>query len=406
MHPLRLALHNELHSRPSIYFIEPAHVFHVTMLDEEGLMEEINKRLALETEGESQGLLTLDGGIAKWERHTEFLSLTLVMPITDSKEHWPAMPACMGALISDHQHLMIESSIILVENEGERQCDPEIYGFKDASGSEVGAGDAVVWSDFRLTDNGINRFLLINRRLNSYRLGRMVRRILEIETYRTMASLALPLAKSVSASLKIFEKELTALSDENASTTGLDAKKILDEISHLSARIVRCAARARQRFSATQAYSQLVFERIGELREGHVEGRQRIGIFIERRFRPTVRYCDATHQRLERLHGSVANLGDLLQARVQVEVEEQNAAILKSLNARAITQVKIQKAVEGLSIIAISYYFFSLLKLVYEGLHGLGIEISAKDFAMYIAPLAMTTFVLIGLRIIKAKTAD
>jgi uncharacterized membrane-anchored protein len=48
-----------------------------------------------------------------------------------------------------------------------------------------------------------------------------------------------------------------------------------------------------------------------------------------------------------RLAKSVANLGALLLARVQVEMEEQNAAILKSLNARADSQVKIQHAVEA-----------------------------------------------------------
>ncbi len=64
---------------------------------------------------------------------------------------------------------------------------------------------------------------------------------------------------------------------------------------------------------------------------------------------------------------SVANLGDLLQARVQVEMEDQNAEILRSLNARADAQIKIQRAVEGLSIIAITYYLINLFKLVYSG---------------------------------------
>jgi uncharacterized membrane-anchored protein len=71
-------------------------------------------------------------------------------------------------------------------------------------------------------------------------------------------------------------------------------------------------------------------------------------------------------QRLDVLAKSVANLGELLQARVQVEMEEQNAEILKSLNARADAQIKIQRAVEGLSIIAITYYVLSLLTLLYS----------------------------------------
>ncbi len=103
-----------------------------------------------------------------------------------------------------------------------------------------------------------------------------------------------------------------------------------------------------------------------------------MGKFIERRFRPGVRYCEATEKRLERLATNVANLGDLLQARVQVEVEEQNSKILAALDLRAMTQIRIQKAVEGFSIIAISYYLISVLKIIRETLSSLGVSIAPE----------------------------
>lgn len=408
MHPLRVDLHNELHARPSIYFNEPAHVFHMALLEEGNSLDRIIRKLEAEGEnanaqGSYQGLLTLDGFSMKWERHTEFLSLTLVVPKPAGSEFWPAIPDCLASLVAGHEHLIVECTQILVEAEDNWEGHTARYGFKDPSGSQIGAGDAVVWSDFRLSERRINRILLINRSLNAYRLGRMVRRLLEIETYRMIASLTLPVAKEVSSQLREFERELTLLSDENANASGTDARQILKRISALSARIVRHTARTRQRFSAAEAYSQIVFERISELRETHVQGCQRLGVFIERRFKPTLRYCSATHQRLERLSDSVANLGELLQARVQVEVEEQNGAILQSLNARATTQIKIQKAVEGLSIIAISYYLLSLFKLLYEGLHGLGVDLSPKDAGLYVAPLAIAIIGTIAYRIRKAQ---
>ncbi len=408
MYPLRVDLHNELHARPSIYFNEPAHVFHLALLEEGNALDRIVRKLEAEggntaSQGTSQGLLTLDGCSMKWERHTEFLSLTLVVPKPAGSEFWPAIPDCLASLVAGHEHLIVECTQILVEAEENWEGHTARYGFKDPSGSQIGAGDAVVWSDFRLSECGINRILLINRSLNAYRLGRMVRRLLEIETYRMMASLTLPVAKEVSGQLREFERELTVLSDENANASGTDARQILKRISALSARVVRHTARTRQRFSAAEAYSQIVFERIAELREAHVPGCQRLGIFIERRFKPTLRYCSATHQRLERLSDSVANLGELLQARVQVEVEEQNGAILQSLNARATTQIKIQKAVEGLSIIAISYYLLSLFKFLYQGLHGLGVDLSPKAAGFYVAPLAIAIICTIAYRIRKAQ---
>lgn len=197
MHPLRVDLHNELHARPSIYFNEPAHVFHMALIEEGSALDQIIRKLDPGPARDGahchlQGLLTLDGFSTKWERHTEFLSLTLVMPKPAGTEFWPALPDCLKSLIAGHEHLVVESSQILVESEESWEGHTARYGFKDPSGSQIGAGDAVVWSDFRLSEDGINRMLLINRSLNAYRLGRMVRRLLEIETYRMMASLTLP----------------------------------------------------------------------------------------------------------------------------------------------------------------------------------------------------------------------
>ncbi|WP_375738327.1 DUF3422 domain-containing protein [Pseudomonas boanensis] len=407
MHPLRKALHNELHSRPSIYFRDPAHVYHFAFADADDVCDALVDRLnqaadaSLASNG-SQGLLRLGENTLKWERHTEFFTLTLVVPKASGDEPWPPLPEALGQLVADHRHLLINADQVLVESEQDWTGDHAHYGFKDPSGSTLGGGDAIAWSDFRLTEDGINRILLVNRRLNAYRLGRMIRRLLEIETYRMMASLTLPVAQAVSLQLKEYDKELAALSDRNAEGTS-SAKALSADIASLSARIVRSTARTRKRFSATEAYSQIVFERITELREAHVGDCQRLGVFIERRFKPTVRYCAATDQRLVRLSQSVANLGDLLQARVQVEVEEQNSEILRSLNARADTQIKIQKAVEGLSIIAISYYLLSLFKLFYEGLHGVGVDISARTAMLVLAPVAALILGGIFLRIRKAK---
>lgn len=407
MHTLRKALHNELHSRPSIYFRDPAHVYHFAFADSENVCDTLVDRInqaadaPLATNG-SQGLLRLGENTLKWERHTEFFTLTLVVPRSAGGEYWPPLPAALESLVADHRHLLINADQVLVESEADWAGDPGAYGFKDPSGSNLGGGDAAAWSDFRLTEEGVNRILLVNRRLNAYRLGRMIRRLLEIETYRMMASLTLPVAQAVSLQLKDYDKELTQLSDRNAEGKS-SAKAVSADIAALSARIVRSTARTRQRFSATEAYAQIVFERITELRETHVGDCQRLGVFIERRFRPTVRYCAATDQRLVRLGQSVANLGDLLQARVQVEVEEQNSEILRSLNARADTQIKIQKAVEGLSIIAISYYLLSLFKLFYGGLHSLGLDISEKSAILVMTPVVALILGVIFMRIRKAK---
>ena len=82
---------------------------------------------------------------------------------------------------------------------------------------------------------------------------------------------------------------------------------------------------------------------------------------------------------------------------------EELIAILRSLNARADAQVKIQRAVEGLSIIAITYYLLNLFKLLYGGLNVLGLGLTARDGLMAMAPPVLLVLLVILLRIRQAK---
>jgi uncharacterized membrane-anchored protein len=406
MHPQRARLHNELHARPSIHFEEPAHLHHYAFLDTDGLAADILGRLS-EITGKSpdteaaQEVIDLGGQVLKWERHTEFFTLTLLVPRLGQGELWPAPPPLLAEVVARHQKVLINASLILVESEATWSGDAQTYGFRDPAGSWVGNGDASVWSDFQLTAAGVNRLLLVNRGLNAFRLGRMARRLLEIETYRMMASLALPVAKQMSVELHERELELGKLLDRN--TEEGSSRPLLAAISELSARLERSGARSRQRFSATEAYARIVFIRIEELCEERLGDRPRLGTFILRRFQPTVHYCAAINQRQESLAESVARFNDLLRTRAQVEIEEQNFEILHSLNERASSQLKIQKAVEGLSIIVISYYLFSLFKLGLQSLDALGVKVEPSIAAGVLGPLGLGIIGLLAWRIRRVK---
>ncbi|QTF92229.1 DUF3422 domain-containing protein [Halomonas sp. BM-2019] len=408
MHPLRERLHNELHARPSIHFCEPAHLHHYAFLDGDGVCEAILALLG-ELTGRPpdpeavQEILELDGQVLKWERHTEFLTLSLLVPRRDEGAFWPAPPEPLASLVESHRASLISATLLLVESAHRWAGDAGRYGFRDPAGSRIGDGDATVWSDFRLSEEGVNRLLLVNQGLDDFHLGRMTRRLLEIETYRMMASLALPLAKELGTELHDQERELGELSDRNAERQQESSRPLLASISALSARLERSGARSRQRFSATEAYARIVYARIEELRESRVGDSPHLGTFILRRFRPTVHFCAAINERQQGLAKSVARLNDLLRTRAQVEIEEQNAEMLRSLNERTSSQLKIQKAVEGLSLIVISYYLFSLFKLGLQSLGALGVAIVPAVAAAIIGPLGLGILAVLAWRIWRVK---
>ncbi len=408
MHPLREALHNELHARPSIHFAGPAHLHHYAMLEQEGQAEELLARIDALVDRERdpevvQEILEVDGMTLKWERHTEFFTLTLMVPRDPDGKLWPEPPPLLEALLMPCREQVVSATLLLVEAANRWAGSPEDYGFQGPAGSRVADGEATVWSDFRLTAEGVNRLLLINQALDGYRLGRMARRLLEIETYRMMASLALPLAREMRSELDAYERELDGLSVRNAEEQQKSSRPLLAAISELSSRLEHASARSRMRFSATEAYGRIVDARIEELREIKVGDGPRLGVFIQRRFQPLVRFCAAIHRRQEELAESVARLNDLLRTRAQVEIEEQNAEMLRSLNERTSSQLKIQKAVEGLSIIVISYYLFSLFKLGLQSLDALGVPIVPQVAAAIIAPLGLGILAVLSWRIWRVK---
>ena len=68
----------------------------------------------------------------------------------------------------------------------------------------------------------------------------------------------------------------------------------------------------------------------------------------------------------------LARAADLLRTRVDVELEQQNQELLKSMNARTRLQLRLQTTVEGLSVAAITYYVVGLFGYLVKAAHDSG----------------------------------
>ncbi len=231
---------------------------------------------------------------------------------------------------------------------------------ESTAASHVADGQATVVGDFRIHEDGFSRFaVLTNPSTGNRRLGRIVTRLIEIENYRMLAMLALPMARDVADRLSEIEAELTGLISEFSTETRND-REMLVQLSRLSAAIEAVSAETAFRFSASAAYSELVDQRIQTLREHRAADRQTLSEFMARRFKPAMRTCKATEARLHELAERASRTVQLLSARVNVAVETQNQDLLESMNSRAEMQLRLQRTVEGLSVVAISYYAVSL----------------------------------------------
>ncbi|MGY5775305.1 DUF3422 domain-containing protein [Rhizobium sp. LEGMi135b] len=380
-HPARMELHNELHARPSLYFDGDANVWHVAIVRDLAAPRIPTELFGLEgvkTTGNGRhGIASVGAGRLKWEAHSEFVTLTYIEPAVPGE---PVIPPAQFRKVVDATEGRVIAAVLVIVRNGET---PRSFGSEgDYVASRVGGGDAEVHSSFRLNNEGFVELHLFNRSLNAYRTGRMVRRLLEIETYRMMALLALPLAQDIVASLPDLDRRLASLVDHLQAKEKVE-KALLSEVTRLSSDILKLSANARQRFGATRAYADIIASRMQELREERVEQRQRVCTFIDRRFHPAVRFVQAAERRLNEITERVGLASDLLRTSVQVQLEDQNAALLRSMEERARMQVHIQQAVEGFSVIAISYYAVGLAKTCLESIGELGLDIHGAKAAFF-----------------------
>jgi uncharacterized membrane-anchored protein len=213
--------------------------------------------------------------------------------------------------------------------------------------------------------------------MSSSQAGRMVQRLFEIEAYRMLALLALPIAQKLSPHVKAIEQSLAEVT-EAVSVESRSDEVLLNELSTFAAEVERTLSASQFRFSASRAYSDLVRSRIDELREHRLSGLQTINEFMSRRLAPAIATCATMSQRLRDLSERIARTSSLLSTRVDIAREKQNQALLASMERRARMQLRLQQTVEGLSVAAISYYVVALLSLVFGALESAGLPLRSE----------------------------
>ena len=303
----------------------------------------------------------------KWERHTEFSSLTFFRdgPFDDPFES-PAISHVPGDWLSALPGELLVAVHLAVLPEGRMAPDEpglmSIFGSDRYVGSEVVGGAAKVWTDLRLHGDGFGRVLVHDSGLGGQPISRLVQRLVEIETYRLAALLALPLALELRTDLGNLEHRATELTTSMSDLATVDEERaVLAELTQLNAKAAELGARSTYRFAASEAYYGIVQSRLDELQESRIGNIPTITQFMDRRLAPAMATCAAVGRRLTSLTGRLQHASSLLRTTVDVAMEAQNRDLLASMNRRVQLQLRLQQTVEGLSVVAISYYSVGLI---------------------------------------------
>ncbi|MEJ6389510.1 DUF3422 family protein [Gymnodinialimonas ulvae] len=379
-HPLRYQLSNELHARPFPTVSCPGQAVYLAIKpakqaakrdrarDRAHLLALLDRFGAQHPGPDATHYFAQLGRFhLKWESHTEFVTYTAFL---ENGADRPFDPAAWEVFPEDW----------LDEAPGTRITSAHIR-YVDAPGDEADIVDqitewfvpesltasrvlddaAIVAGDFRIDSAGHMRFAIFTQpNTGARRIGRIVQRICEIETYKTMSMLGFPRAHEISRQMAEIDVRLSSLVGD---LTGDVSKpdETLNDLLSAAAELEKLQTESAFRFGATGAYEAIVNQRIAVLREERFQGRQTFAEFMTRRFDPAMRTVKSTEARLLGMTDRALRAGDLLRTRVDVDRSAQNQQLLESMDARSDLQLRLQKTVEGLSIVAISYYALNLV---------------------------------------------
>ena len=403
-HPDRTALAEELHSRPHTELASPCAVSHLAVMtapDGDGLLAAIadlcRRYGAAPPHQDRHHAATLGAYRLRWERHTEFASLTITQEGEKVGFKRPPVELLPEDWLAGLDGQLIAATHVVIERASD-SAEPDIaeierlFEGQRVVGGKVLGGAAHAFTAFRNGGDGFGRFYVRDLSMTRGRTGRLVQRLVEIDTYRMMALLGLPLAKATSPQLNSLERRLVELVAQLGATADLaEEQGLLNELFAVAQESERLVTESAYRFSATAAYGRLVQDRLKDLRESRLEDFQPIAEFLDRRFEPALRTCASVADRQESLSRRISRTADLARTRVDVSLQKQNRALLASMERRARVQLRLQETVEGLSVVAISYYALGILGYLLAGL------VAADTLELIVSTTAPVLLLLIWL---------
>ena len=414
-HPQRVELNDEVHARPPESLVPPLRLTFLALFSDLSMRErewqrvcELARRCGVSPPPEGANHFSADLGPfrLKWERHSEFTRYKFtVAGAGEDPFAVPAIAAVPPEWVAALPGEVLVAAHLALVRAPETPLDFEafsarLFGGNALVGAAIGAGAGTALTDFRIHADGYSRLLVHDRGFSPRQAGRMVQRLLEIDSYRMLALLALPVARQLAPFLTQREQELAQITTALATGHGADESGLLDRLTKLEAEIESREAAHHYRFNAAAAYHDLVQRRIAELHEERIQGLQTFREFTERRLAPAMSTCRAAAVRLESLSERVARATQLLSTRVDITREQQNAAVLESMDRRAKLQLRLQETVEGLSVAAVTYYVVGLVGYAAKGLKAVGMAVN-PDLAMGVSIPVVAIVVALGVRKIR-----
>lgn len=298
-------------------------------------------------------LVPVDNGVLRWERHTEFWSVTFAGSGPPSDETLRNVSSLKGELVTGLRIFLHQDEASMIHN-GLLRKDLVLGGAFRAEAVKVR-------TDFWLRRNGCVNMMVCGPFVDDADRGRFVKNLIDMEMYRVGALKGLTQIRPKFDGLERLETEYSRLTASLRDLDGGRLADVLGDYKQLAIETNQLLDTVRYRIAATKAYYNIVEARLSELGEQPEEHGQTLSGFIAQRLKPGVDTVLAFDNRLRQLEASVTNSLRLYNAILENEIQQQNQQLLVSMEKRTEQQVRLAKAVEGFSVVALTYYAVGLL---------------------------------------------
>ncbi len=417
-HPDRRLLNDEAHARPPDSLATPCALTYLVRLEARDVairpaidvLADLLQRFGIKLANRQTNhyICRLGDLGLRWERHTEYSRFTF----TSEKIDRPPFSRSGRNEVPDdwlqqlQNEVLVGVRVAVIAGDGK---PPDVDAISDRHfngnvliGSRIADDNAVALTDLRIHDDGLSRILVVNDSMSEAQTGRVIQRLLEIETYRMLTLLALPVAQRLMGVLDGDERELTGIGEALVDSESPQEQQLLDSLTRLSARTQHRNVRSSYRFAAADAYYEIVLQRINELRESRITGLQTFAEFTTRRLAPAVKTYRAAAKRQQSILEQMARATKLLSTRIDIARQRQNQSLLTSMNRRVKAQLRLQATVEGLSVAAVTYYVVGLVGILAGGLVALGVGVD-KSLVMGLSIPVVAAVTYLGIRRLRRR---
>ena len=262
-------------------------------------------------------------------------------------------------------------------------------------GSRILNEQTSVVTSFTPDKHGRERYLvsLGSGESDPSRLKDIVDAIVRIETYYHLLLMQKPLFSAAIDQVYKFEQvhlqQREIITGHIGHANSETLQRWLNSLTQDLLKTNRMAGKLHFELSSSIPYDKIVHATLGALAERPTEAYRPISDYVLSGVTGVADGYQQLLRRIDTLRGGFEGIIAIIRTRIDLIVEAQNLALLKSVDQTTKSQVILQHTVEGLSVIVIAYYLSGLAGYVFKGMYELGWIGNANVVMAIFVPIAI-----------------